>query len=350
MGIKHLGQFLRELTPNVFKPLHISNYAYKKIAVDTSIYIYKFKILYNVNWLTPFFNMIVSLRKHRVHPVFVYDNGTVSEKTKEKQLRSKKREDIALKAYTLSQSLDSYIATNQIDTILSDFISKRQPPRRLLSTSTIINIDYLRTEIDKLKSQCVKITDTDIQSSKQLLTHMQIPYCNAVLEAETTCVELYKKNLVSGILSEDTDLLAYGVDYVSSYDSKDGMCVHVDYKQILHDLKLTEDEFLDFCIMCSCDYNTNIPNIGPKNAYKLIEKFRTIDNVRELGKVDTSVLNHERIRDIFRKYAKSRIARIRYCGIKPNIDGIKQLGCNTSLLSQIPHCNVTIDSNNSNSD
>lgn len=38
-------------------------------------------------------------------------------------------------------------------------------------------------------------------------------------------------------------------------------------------------KFIDLCILLGCDYTKNIKGIGPKTAYKLIKKHRTIDEL-----------------------------------------------------------------------
>jgi 5'-3' exonuclease len=54
--------------------------------------------------------------------------------------------------------------------------------------------------------------------------------------------------------------------------------------------------------MCKVDYNTNIPKIGIKNAFKLIKEYSSIDNLipyLESQNTDYSMLRHLRCRDIF---------------------------------------------------
>ena len=38
-------------------------------------------------------------------------------------------------------------------------------------------------------------------------------------------------------------------------------------------------KFIDVCILCGCDYNTNIEGIWPIKAYNYIEEFSSIENV-----------------------------------------------------------------------
>jgi len=48
-------------------------------------------------------------------------------------------------------------------------------------------------------------------------------------------------------------------------------------KNILIDLEINYEEFVDLCILCGCDYTCKIKGIGPINAYKLIKKYKTIE-------------------------------------------------------------------------
>ncbi len=36
-------------------------------------------------------------------------------------------------------------------------------------------------------------------------------------------------------------------------------------------INLTEDQFIDFCILCGCDYASNIKGIGPVRALQLLQ-------------------------------------------------------------------------------
>ena len=39
------------------------------------------------------------------------------------------------------------------------------------------------------------------------------------------------------------------------------------------------EKFIDVCILCGCDYTTNIGGIGPIKAYNYIDELGTIENV-----------------------------------------------------------------------
>ena len=84
MGIKNLNVFLRKNCPKVFEEIHISEYAYKKVAIDTSLFLCKYKAIYGEKWLVAFINLVSILRKNEIHCVFIYDNGSPPEKEEEK--------------------------------------------------------------------------------------------------------------------------------------------------------------------------------------------------------------------------------------------------------------------------
>jgi len=53
----------------------------------------------------------------------------------------------------------------------------------------------------------------------------------------------------------------------------------ISYEKLMVMLGLTHDEFVDLCILMGCDYVPNIRGIGPKKAFELIKKHKTIDKI-----------------------------------------------------------------------
>ena len=41
------------------------------------------------------------------------------------------------------------------------------------------------------------------------------------------------------------------------------------------------EQFIDMCILCGCDYTIKINAIGSINAFKLIKKYKSIENIIE---------------------------------------------------------------------
>jgi len=66
MGIKSLHKFLRNKCPEIYKTIHLSELAYKKVAVDVSLFMFKYKAISGDKWLHSFINLMsISCRKNR---------------------------------------------------------------------------------------------------------------------------------------------------------------------------------------------------------------------------------------------------------------------------------------------
>lgn len=53
---------------------------------------------------------------------------------------------------------------------------------------------------------------------------------------------------------------------------------------------MTQDQFIDFCILCGCDYTTKIKYIGPIKAYKMMKEEGSIEGVI------SKIVNDEKLR------------------------------------------------------
>jgi len=49
--------------------------------------------------------------------------------------------------------------------------------------------------------------------------------------------------------------------------------------KVLDEIELSYEQFIDFCILCGCDYVSRIGNLGPNSAYELIKQHNTIEEV-----------------------------------------------------------------------
>ena len=53
------------------------------------------------------------------------------------------------------------------------------------------------------------------------------------------------------------------------------MC-EVTREKVLSGLGLTEEQFVDMCILCGCDYASKIEGMGPVKAYKFIQDHKDL--------------------------------------------------------------------------
>jgi 5'-3' exonuclease len=320
MGIANLNKFLRNNCPEIYEEIHLSEYSFKKVAIDTSLYLCKFKSICGDRWLGAFLNLVMCLRKNEVHCVFIYDSGAPPEKDAERRERSAQRDKLEEKVYKYEEAIEKFHLTNEIDQCLIDMYKKsiknRNERPRLMKQSGKDDIDMVVVEemVSKKRAQILVIKPEDFLKTKELFDILKVPYYDAPLEAETMCADLCKRSIVEAALSEDTDVLAYASPiFISKLSTSDGTCVRINYKAMLESLELESSEFLDLCIMCGTDYNKNIFRVGPETAYKHIKKHLTIENIEANTKLDISILHHVRGRELFRDYEQMDV-KIPFCG------------------------------------
>jgi len=331
MGISGLRKFLQKHCPEVFETIHISKYAYKKVAVDTSLFMNKYKkSLGPERWLAAFISLVCCLRKNNLHPVFVYDTGSPKEKEEERRKRKDSNAKAEEKMFDIGDDIDIYYRTGEVTKALYDLfikiitkLKKEQPQKRLLkpikelssiNSEPVFNIKIVENEYEKLKKQTLSTTKEDFIITKNLFKILKIPYIDAIMEAETLCSDLCNRGFVDLVLSDDSDIIAYGCEsFVSKLNTSSGECTLINYNNIIKSLQITGKTFLDFCIMCGTDYNLNIPGIGPEKAWKLISEHDDIDGIKKNTDLDVTILNHVRSRELFNDYEKFKDPDIAFC-------------------------------------
>ena len=316
MGIKsNFLPFLREKCPEAFETIHISDFAYKKVAIDVSLYLHKYKAVNSENWISSFYSLISILRKNDVHCVFIFDGQAPPEKLLEQNDRKEKKEKLFTDSKIIEKEIEIYKKTGVISPFIKGMWERKRSPDETLITKgqKIFDIYWVEKKLEQKKGQIIDIGPKDHDMIKEMLTLLCIPFYTAPCEAEKLCSKLCIDGLVDGVLSEDSDIIAYGTEtFITKMNSFTGTCVKISYSKILEVLSLTKEEFLDFCILCGTDYNKNMQGIGSKYSYSLIKKHHDIENIST--QYDISCLNHVKVRSLFRDHTNFK-EEIPLCGI-----------------------------------
>ena len=235
MGIKYLNGFLRENSPNSIKCINMTDLSGKKIAVDISIYMYKFE---GENSLIENMYLMLSIfRYYNITPIFIFDGKPPAEK---KELLIKRKED-KMKAEQEYNVLKTTLASNNIDD------TEKQE---------ILN------NMDELKKKFVYINKEHINQVKILIRAYGATYYDAPGEADELCAMLAIEEKVWGCLSEDMDMFVYGCPRVLRYFSlMNHTAVVYELKGILLELGITLKEFKEICVLSGTDYNMHIAQI-----------------------------------------------------------------------------------------
>lgn len=326
MGVKGLKDFLRKNSPEVFETIHISEYSFKKVAIDIAGYVNRYKRKAGDKWLSQVLNLVACLRKYNVHAIFVYDGTPPIEKKAEQDKRRKNQENIETRTAELKQALEEYDKTGEVSEILIDFGKRmrttKSPVRLMRPNPKGVDIDAVRKRIDKRDTYTDGPTSEDFSLTKKMMKILKVPYINAPAEAETVCADLCKRGLVDASLSDDSDTLAYCTPiWLSDFSAGTGECVRVHTNDVLKSLDINGESLTDFCIMCGTDYNDNIPKIGPKSAFKLITAHKTIEAIADNTGLNVDILKHKASRRLFTQYEQVD-AKVPYC----TIPDYKELG------------------------
>eukprot|EP01052_Picozoa_sp_SAG31_P002555 SAG31_NODE_91_length_26366_cov_6.792211_3_plen_245_part_00 len=122
---------------------------------------------------------------------------------------------------------------------------------------------------------------------KKLLRMMGCPCVDAPSEAEATCARLASAGKVDYAVTEDMDVLTFGTpkmlknmfDTESSRTGTKRPVYEIDLAIVLEQLGVSMQQFVDFCILCGCDYLESIRGCGPATAFKLVVQHESIEGI-----------------------------------------------------------------------
>ena len=128
--------------------------------------------------------------------------------------------------------------------------------------------------MEKLKKQFIRISESDISKSKEIMRAYGVPYIESRGESDQLCAFLVKHGFAWACLSDDMDMFLYGCPRVIRHLSllnHEG--VYYDTSQILSDLDMTQDVFNDIAILSGTDYNLDDKRTL-SDTLRLYMKFR----------------------------------------------------------------------------
>ena len=100
-------------------------------------------------------------------------------------------------------------------------------------------------------------------------------------DAEREVALMTKKGQVHFAVSADFDTLAFGSpNLVIDFMNPAKMSI-LRLDDILEALGLSMAQFIDFGILCGCDFSGKVPGIGPHRALQIIKKYETIEDAYE---------------------------------------------------------------------
>lgn len=221
-----MADLIRNDAPGAISYKDISHYTGKVIALDTSIVMNQFRAAVpGMGPLSGLFFRTLTFLEHDIKPVFVFDGIPPKEK----------RAVLERRAQAAGWS----------------------SPNRSGSASS------------------------QTRDCLQLLQLMGVPIIQAPGEGEALCAQLVQGGVVEAVASEDMDTLPFGGKVlIRQLNAKrDSEVMEYSLDKLLAGLQITQEEFVDLCILLGCDFCEKISGLGPRKALALIQKHRSIENV-----------------------------------------------------------------------
>jgi hypothetical protein len=236
MGIKHLNKYLIEKCKSI-KKIHLSEFKNIKIVIDTSIYMYKFMsenaLLENMQ------KMIKMFHKYNITPIFIFDGKPPPEKR-----------ELLDKRYLLKcQAKEKY----------NDLLLKKEASEM---------------ELNLLKNQFIKITESDILKVKELFVELGVYYFDSTSESDPVCVYFVNSNKAHACLTEDMDMFVYGCNRIfRNLDLENHQIQYYDTQLILKELNITHKHFKQILVLSGTDYNIK-STTNLYNTLSLFQKYK----------------------------------------------------------------------------
>ncbi|XP_003474345.2 exonuclease 1 isoform X1 [Cavia porcellus] len=257
MGIQGLLLFIKEAS----EPIHVRKYKGQVVAVDTYCWLHKGAIACAeklakgeptdkyVGFCMKFVNMLLS---HGIKPILVFDGCTLPSKKEVERSRRERRQSNLLKG------------------------------KQLLREGKV-------SEARECFTRCVNITHAMVHKVIKAARALGVDCLVAPYEADAQLAYLNKAGIVQAIITEDSDLLAFGCKKVILKMDQFGNGLEIDQTRLgmcrqLGDV-FTEEKFRYMCILSGCDYLSSLRGIGLAKACKVLRLANNPDIVKVIKKI-----------------------------------------------------------------
>ena len=179
-----------------------------------------------------------------------------------------------------------------------------------------------------------------LESSKELLDYMGIPYVQAIGEGEAQGAYMVEQGDAWAVASQDYDCLLFGAPRIVRNLTLSGGLSNLEYlelEKVLEELELSREQLIDVALMVGTDFNEGIHGIGAKTGLKLIKNNSLEDVLVQKGITDVEVEPDE-LRDIFLKHEVNTDYEIKFKSAKK--DKLVEFMCEKHGFSESRVLNV----------
>ncbi|CAO2823458.1 unnamed protein product [Amaranthus hypochondriacus] len=252
MGIQGLLPQLK----SIMSPLHIKELEGCCVAVDTYSWLHKgalscstqlCKGLPTSRHIDYCMHRVNMLRHYGVKPILVFDGGDLPMKSEQENKRARSRKE------SLARAIEHESSGNTAGAY-------------------------------ECYQKAVDISPAIAYELIQVLKQEGVCYIVAPYEADAQMTFLAITKQVDAVITEDSDLIAFGCPRIIYKMDKYGQGVEFQFHKLQYNKDLnftgfTIDMIQEMCILSGCDYLSSLPGMGLKRAHSLISKFKTFQKV-----------------------------------------------------------------------
>ena len=260
MGVRYLNNFISNRCRSALTHRHLRDYMGRTIAVDTSIYMYKY--LGENTLMESMYYMMVQFQFYKITPIFVFDGAAPLEKQTALRSREANKATAELKYNQTAEQLQTLLMVrqerhsqdrpeqedkNSADIALSHESEDRENSRAILEHERVMR---------GLRKRFIRVHGYELSGVKRLMRAFDMRYVEANGEADIMCAQIVKYGIAHACMSDDMDMFLYGCPRVLRYANLvNGTCVEYDLHQILKLLGISLNGLRKICILSGTDYN-----------------------------------------------------------------------------------------------
>jgi flap endonuclease-1 len=151
--------------------------------------------------------------------------------------------------------------------------------------------------VARLESRTQRLTETIVETTRDLLELLDVPVVDAPAEGEAQCAVMARRGTVDYAGSEDYDTLLFGAPLTLRQLTSKGDPERMDLEATLERHDLSWEQLVDAAILIGTDFNEGISGIGPKTAVSLLQDHG--DLFAALEARDEHIDHADRIRSLF---------------------------------------------------
>jgi flap endonuclease-1 len=152
-------------------------------------------------------------------------------------------------------------------------------------------------EVARLDSRTQRLTDVIHETSRELLSLLDVPVVEAPAEGEAQAAHMARYGSVDYVGTEDYDALLFGAPLTLRQLTSSGDPELMDLAATLEKHDVTWEQLVDAAILIGTDFNDGVHGIGPKTAISSIKEHGDLWGVLEAR--GDHVENGDLVRELF---------------------------------------------------